>query len=147
MRSREEGSNLNSGNYRVTSDATEDYNCTAWAAGIMHQWWEPVDPPDPTGRIYWPEGAPPNDKIPSVIAAFACVGFVDCKDDGSLEQGFEKIALYTDVDDYLHAARQLENGKWTSKLGELEDIEHDAPEDLAGPAYGNVSIYMKRKRA
>jgi hypothetical protein len=62
------------------------------------------------------------------------------------EQGFEKIAIYTDGDEYMHAARQLEDGKWTSKMGPDEDVEHNEPEDLAGPCYGNVSIFMKRKR-
>ena len=43
----------------------------------------------------------------------------------------------------LHAARQLPNGRWTSKLGELEDIEH-VLHDLEGAAYGSVVLVMKR---
>jgi len=42
-----------------------------------------------------------------------------------------------------HAARQLENGRWTSKLGELEDIEHDL-HHLASGAYGAVVQILKR---
>ncbi len=42
------------------------------------------------------------------------------------------------------AARQLETGKWTSKIGLNEEIEHDMLEDLAGPAYGHVTTFMKR---
>lgn len=33
--------------------------------------------------------------------------------------------------------------RWTSKLGELEDIEHDLT-DLEGAAYGKVVLLMKR---
>jgi len=43
----------------------------------------------------------------------------------------------------LHAARQLPEGRWTSKLGELEDIEH-ALHDLTGTVYGSVVLVMKR---
>ena len=48
--------------------------------------------------------------------------------------------------EYMHAALQLESGKWTSKMGPDEDIEHDAPENLAGPCFGQVTAFMKRKR-
>ena len=67
--------------------------------------------------------------------------------DASLEEGFEKIALYADGDEYMHASRQLETGKWTSKMGLVgERIEHDTPEDVTGPAYGDVVKFMQRKR-
>ena len=42
-----------------------------------------------------------------------------------------------------HAARQLPSGRWTSKLGFLEDIEH-ALHDLEGTEYGAVVLVMKR---
>jgi len=38
----------------------------------------------------------------------------------------------------------LPSGKWTSKLGRLEDIEHDTPDDVAGGVYGEVAGFMKR---
>jgi hypothetical protein len=54
------------------------------------------------------------------------------------------IALFADKNDFpLHAARQLPSGRWTSKLGELEDIEHGL-RDLEGDAYGTVVLIMKR---
>jgi hypothetical protein len=61
-----------------------------------------------------------------------------------LEPGFEKVVLYGSALLYTHAARQLPNGKWTSKLGALADIEHDTPEDVAGGVYGEVAGFMKR---
>jgi hypothetical protein len=42
-----------------------------------------------------------------------------------------------------HAARQLLTGRWTSKLGKMEDIEHGL-RDLEGTVYGTVVLIMKR---
>ena len=77
-------------------------------------------------------------------------GYQKCID-GSLEAGIEKIALYgipgpTGFPLPTHAAYQLENGNWTSKLGIFEDIEHFLVEKLNGPRYGAVALYMKRQR-
>jgi hypothetical protein len=67
--------------------------------------------------------------------------------DGSLEDGIEKVAIYSHGNVYEHAARQLENGKWTSKMGIAgELIEHDAPENLVGPYYGQDVTFVKRRR-
>ena len=43
----------------------------------------------------------------------------------------------------LHAARHVPSGRWTSKLGELEDIEH-ALDGLEGTEYCSVVQIMKR---
>jgi hypothetical protein len=45
-----------------------------------------------------------------------------------------------------HAAYQLENGNWVSKLGDFEDIEHFKAEILHGPQYGIIIRYMSRPR-
>jgi hypothetical protein len=63
---------------------------------------------------------------------------------------FEKIVLYgvrvgTDIVP-THAARQLVDGRWTSKLGNCEDIEHDTIEMLNGPRYGVPICFLKRSR-
>ncbi len=44
----------------------------------------------------------------------------------------------------MHAARQLKNGTWTSKLGVEDDISHPSPDALAGGSYGDVKLIMKR---
>jgi len=44
-------------------------------------------------------------------------------------------------------ARQLENGKWTSKLGELEDIEHDTLDVFDDSDYGTVACIMKKSKS
>lgn len=47
---------------------------------------------------------------------------------------------------YWDVARQLHNGRSTSKLGNEEDIEHDL-RALEGPVSGLVSVVMRRPRA
>src|SRR5438552_3579991 len=110
--------NLTSENHRITSPATPDYNCVAWAAGDTEHWWQP--------GVYWPFEAPADEcGIGILQQAFLAVGFEDCAD-GTWEDGYEKVALYASSGAYYtHVARQLANGKWTSKLGRSEDIEHE----------------------
>src|SRR4051794_32435817 len=115
-------------NHRVTSPATAEYNCIAWSAGVTDRWWQP--------GVYWPVATPEDDFGIGVLEqAFVALGFEGCDDD-SLEVGFEKVALYGSSLFYNHAARQLPDGKWTSKLGRSEDIEHGTPNDVAGGVHG-----------
>ena len=71
------------------------------------------------------------------------MGYEPCER-GDLEPGFEKVAIFADDEGPTHAARQLDNGRWTSKLGSMEDIEH-ALEGLAGSEYGRVVRYLRRQ--
>jgi hypothetical protein len=122
----------------LTSPPTPSYNCIAWAAGEQsRKWW-----PWPTAAAYWPPGVSRNDDLESFLAAFSTLGYVQCED-GSAERAFEKIAFYGRPDGVLHAARQLTNGFWTSKLGDSEDISHSIYGLEAG-YYGDVLGYMKR---
>ena len=63
--------------------------------------------------------------------------------DAAIEPEVEKVALYARAGEPTHAARQLSSGRWTSKLGPEEDLEHSL-EGLAGPAYGVVVQILKR---
>jgi hypothetical protein len=62
-----------------------------------------------------------------------------------LENGYEKVAIYTLNGVPTHAARQLPNGNWTSKLGSEIDIEHNSLDCLNGTVYGKAEIIMKRR--
>jgi hypothetical protein len=125
--------------YRLTSPETINYNCIAWAAGKTNRcWW-----PDPGGIEYWPRGVPREVTIAAFIQAYAKHGFRVCVSP-ELEPGYQKIAIYADGNEPTHAARQLPNGKWTSKCGNLQDIEHNIPEGVCGSHYGDVVVYMKR---
>jgi hypothetical protein len=125
-------------NHRVTSPATPDYNCIAWSADDTRHWWQP--------GLYWPVQAPEGDYGISILEnAFDSLGYEGCED-GRLEADYDKVALYGSSWFYTHAARQLPTGKWTSKLGKAEDIEHDSPDDVAGGIYGEVVLFMRRPR-
>jgi hypothetical protein len=129
---------LTAENYRVTSPATWEYNCIAWAAGVTHSWWWPVP-----GR-FWPPDVPRDESLAAFVAAFASLGYADCRS-ADREPGLEKIALYAVGAVPAHAARQLPSGWWTSKLGPRLDIEHTTPEAVAGGVYGEVAVILNRK--
>lgn len=68
-----------------------------------------------------------------------------CEDD-TYETGFEKIAIFTyPSGEPTHVARQLANGKWTSKLGGSVDIEHDELRAVSCGLFGDVAVLMRRK--
>lgn len=138
--------NLNNSGSTITSPKANRYNCIAWAAGDVTNWWWPFSL---TGVSYWPQGVPRQATVESFIQAFGTRGFVECAD-GLLEDGIEKIALYAKMINSVlmptHAARQLESGRWTSKLGPLEDIDHPTLEAVSGPFYGDVVAYLSRPR-
>lgn len=129
--------NLKATGYRPTSKKTPAYNCIAWAAGRDDRWWEPAV------GYYWPIAGVQMGTVKAAVQMFEHFGFKICKKP-DLEDGYEKVAIYGQDEEYTHAARQLPSGKWTSKLGFLEDIEHDILEGLVGVEYGLVAHVMKR---
>jgi hypothetical protein len=130
--------NLSIAGYQETSPAAENYNCIAWAVGLSNQWWWP----DAYGAYPWPEGVSRAITIDAFVAAFATLGFESCET-GALEMGFEKVAIYAIDGKPTHAARQLPDGSWTSKLGKYIDITH-ALAGLEGPVYGTATVFVKR---
>jgi hypothetical protein len=125
--------------YRVTSPPERQYNCIAWAAGDQSDWWWP----DSTGSGHWPPGVPRSLDLQAFQSAYATLGYVPC-DGEQYEPGFEKIALFARMNGTpTHAARQLPSGRWPSKLGRMEDIEHEL-HDVSGAVYGAVAVIMKR---
>lgn len=137
--------------YSVTSEATEQYNCIAWALGETEDWWAPVDSPD----SFWPAGfdrvaVGEMVSLDLVTRLFDAYGFEECPD-GLPEEGVEKVALFGDDGEFLHIARQLPSGRWTSKIGQDRDIEHELEALLHSGNdgwYDYVAIvaFMKRGR-
>ncbi|MGO8747376.1 MAG: hypothetical protein ACLQNE_15430 [Thermoguttaceae bacterium] len=124
-----------------TSDPTGEENCIAHACGARGEWWQPYP------RRFWPLGPPYyNDKIESLIYLFKRRGYEDCGLNATYEEGYEKIAIYGKGGKYTHAARQLADGTWTSKLGPEDDVNHTTPEVVAGGTFGDVVKIMKLKR-
>jgi len=131
---------LQASDYEVTSAKTDTYNCIGWAAGVL-EWWEP----DQYDTYYWPPKVKREYTVRAYIDALRSVGYQPCGND-RYEDGHEKIALYADEDGSpTHAARQLQSGQWTSKLGPDEDIEHLTLECLTGGDYGQPVFYLIRK--
>ena len=133
---------LSPGSYQITSPSTPDYNCIAWAALEDDRWWDPTDPDQ-----YWPDGVPRELTLEAFIQAYQTIGYVP-GDSVEFESGFQKIAIYTKPSGEpdgvpTHVVRQLPNGRWTSKLGNLEDIEHEL-DGLRGFYYGAVAQILKR---
>ena len=126
--------------YKITSPEDVNYNCIAWAAGRNDIFINPH--PD----YFWPSNLPYSVRLSVFIKLYKAYGYTPCVDN-SYEEGFEKIAIYVteNTDIVTHTARQLESGKWTSKLGEYKDIEH-ALEGLTKSSYGEVAVIMIRKK-
>lgn len=137
---------VTSTNFTRTSPETRTYNCIAWAANDNTRWWEP----DRLMLYYWPPNAKREYTLSAFMEAFTSIGFSECSD-GLLETNFVKVALYgtpacLGVFIPTHAARQLPDGKWTSKLGTNIDVIHETEFVLCGPQYGEVIRYLKRPK-
>jgi hypothetical protein len=129
--------NLADDDFSPESDPCELYNCIAWAAGVDDEWWDPLG--------VWPRDLSASYSAGVFVKLYERHNFVECSD-SEPETGFEKIAIYVDDrGDVTHAARQLPDGKWTSKLGLEDDVEHNSLECLAGGEYGNPSRFLKRR--
>ena len=123
----------------ITSDETAANNCFAWAAGEKYCRWEP-------GHTWL--SASGSDALENYVLNYKLAGFVDSNSE-AYEPGFEKIAIYANLDgEATHAARlKGESGVWTSKLGDLEDIDHHSLHCLNGTGpydYGTVAVFLKR---
>lgn len=126
---------LNQCHHAQTSNRDTRYNCIAWAAGDVSNWWEP------SPFTFWPNTVAREYTLSAYISAFRTLGYQ--RDADAAEDG-EKVALFVDAGGKpTHAARLKRNGFWTSKCGRLEDIEHEL-EGIEGDAYGTVAVILVR---
>jgi hypothetical protein len=125
--------------YRITSPKDDGYNCIAYAVGDYGRWWWP----DAAEEDVWPPGVVRAETIEAFRDAFATLGYA-ISDADEFENGFEKVAIFALDGAPKHASRQLPTGRWVSKLGKSEDIEHSL-HDLEGDVYGSVALVMKRQ--
>ena len=137
---------LSHGRYRITSRATATYNSVAWAISEQETdccWW-----PVPYGEAEYPWPAERVETLTAFITVYKSVGYEVC-DSESPEIGIEKVAIYVDKNGTpTHVARQLfkksENRwTWTSKVIDLEDIEHETLTAL-DQAFGSVAVILER---
>jgi len=135
---------LAASHYRlIKRDVDPRYNCIAWAAGRTDKhWW-----PGQTGISFWPPGVTANVTLGAFIELFQFLGYEVCNE-ADADFRFEKVAIYVRKGDVQHAARQLLNGRWSSKLGVWWLIEHDfdAVSGHNANEYGDIEQIMRRRR-
>jgi hypothetical protein len=107
-----------------TDRKRKKYNCIALAAGDDQIFWWPLN----RWGFYWPPQLPKEpigqETIQNFIRCFELLGYKPCENP-QLERGIEKVAIFVGGNGSpTHAARQLESGRWASKCGDYEDIEH-----------------------
>ena len=109
-----------------------NYNCIAWSIGETKRW-------------VWP-----GKSVKSFDQMYAQKGYQRLKvRDYSKVTGHEKVVLYGRLTEsgqmeVTHAARQMPNGTYTSKLGAGCLIVHATPEALTGPSYGEpIAVYLR----
>jgi hypothetical protein len=144
--------NLASEGYEVTSNPSDFPNCIGWALRDYTGFWDPDAAQLHIAGYRWLPYGPYDWEISTVSKIFEMHGYSDCRLDDGLEPGFEKIAIYVDHEQDIHVARQQESGKWTSKLGTKEDLDHytlkalEADTESYLDACGKVVQIMKRFR-
>lgn len=127
--------------YSEASAATDTYNCIAFAFGDLQNWWWPRR----GYGIYWPPGFPLNDFVATLVSIFDLHGYSAC-DNSDHELGYEKVVIFSRGERFKHVARQLKSGRWASKLGEEQDIEHERAEHVENADYGTAETFLKRRR-
>ena len=129
--------NLAREDFEIVEEPSSRYNCIAYAAGRADDWWWP------DGINYWPPWATLTDRIASLVEVFAGLGYEQC-DDSRAQAGYQKVALYEVQGEMKHAAAQMPNSRWRSKMGQGPVIEHRSPESLSGGPYGEATVYMRK---
>jgi hypothetical protein len=123
--------------YELHSPQDLSYNCIGFSIGdTEHYWW-----PGGKSGSFWPTAAT-GPSFREFERVFADLGYTPCAHDQH-EAGVEQIALYLDDQDVpQHAAKLREDGRWWSKLGDLEDIIHDDVRGVCCPTYGETIVYF-----
>jgi len=144
--------------FYISSKPNINYNCIAWVGITDNEfWWPEVEPYNKLDGVKykWPFKIKNSDELKYFIELFSNLGYEGVSNNIKNEHPkYRKIALFIKEDKNIsdinnckctHAARQLTNGLWASKLGRKDDIEHSNPYDLEGSAYGKLAIILKKK--
>jgi hypothetical protein len=139
---------LQDNRFKVTSKATPNYNCIAWACKYDERWIQPpyMGKPNLDCVVWWPPDIPEGLEPECLKKLFEYHGYAECKS-SKREEGYRKVAIFFNeqTNEWTHAARELNNGCWTSKLGQFADIQHGTPEAIENDDYGKVYCFMKKK--
>lgn len=132
----------NDTNYDLKSSTTFQYNCIAFAMGMQDRWVDHADLP----WHWWPPGVQKGETESDLIQAFQYFGFECCGMDDSIDQDYDKIALYQDGAGWTHAARVVGEGIYHSKFGASFDGTHSRG-DVLQAKYGDPFIIMRRLKS
>ncbi len=102
--------NLARGEFQVVCPASDRYNCVAYAAGDTSQPWSDEL------EDFWPLQVARDPTIRGLEKLFRWLEFKKCNGP-RLEGAYQKVALYASKGLWTHAALQMPNGRWRSKLG------------------------------
>lgn len=137
------GQNLkNDPNLCITSPQTFRYNCIAFAMGMDDRWVDSV----PLPWHWWPLNVPKEQSCAALKEAFVYFGFEDCGMDDTMEEDYDKVALYQKDGFWTHAARVVDTGIYHSKFGSSYDGRHSNG-DVLQKQYGDVYVIMRRRKA
>jgi hypothetical protein len=138
---------LDKKNHFVISDRDTIYNCIAYVVGVTTiKWWPAL--PLFRSDVYWPLSVPSIETLDAFLKAFGTHGYVECEN-GDFIEATEKISIYTKDGTRggkpTHAAKQLDEQNWASKLGDAYDICHKE-RAVGGGIYGEIAAYMRRTK-
>lgn len=132
----------NDPNFKLTSEPTYRHNCIAFAMGMEDRWVDVAQVP----WHWWPPAPIPKDENQeSLVKAFEYFGFERCDMNDQMEEGYDKVLLYSREGKWTHAALITRDGVCHSKFGESFDGEHSAGSVLE-KEYGLPFQMMKREK-
>jgi hypothetical protein len=111
------------------------YNCIAYTTDITNIWVSPFPSLEGWDKYY---------ERPGYVRMRAV--------NTDHEAGFQKVAVFAKFTpegkfkEFTHAARENDNGTWTSKLGSGPLVRHRSAESVSGPSYGEVVLVYVRKK-
>lgn len=131
----------NDPNFYLSSPCTFQYNCIAFAMGMMDRWVDVASHP----WHWWPpiKKGLTKDHLKD---AFLYFGFEECGLDDSFENEYDKVALYEKNDKWTHAAKIVAEGIYHSKFGASFNGQHSRGNVLE-LKYGTVYLIMKRLKS
>lgn len=98
--------------------------------------------PGPEPYHWWPDHLPRDGSLEVLVRFFGEAGYSLAATDDGFSPSFERVAIFGDEEGPTHAALELPDGSWTSKLGMSEDIRHADLGVLTG--YGPVVALLRR---
>lgn len=138
--------NMDINNVAIDDEDTPEYNCIGYAIGDTNKPWWPRG--GEGGFYYWPETEKDAEKysVSTFDHLLMTTGHGSITDSEKPEEGYVKLALFTEGDKPTHLARQLADGEWSSKVGAGPLIRHGFDiHEMDNGVYGNVAKIYKLK--